>query len=226
MGDLNFPKNINDFLPADMDSFRLRKLVTDIYAMLSQTTINSSSFPIGVSNLVLCGLSLGGGTAVTAVVSGGIATIHHVAHGYITGDVVVEGNATSGGVIGDFNALHIITVVDVDNYTFPTTATGVISTPKEYFWFKGTRCLNPTLISSISRASSGVYTLNYSNNQTDRFIGVNSIEGSSGGNANGIQGIYWTGGAMTNTSMTIAFQDSGTPVDMTSYLYIALSGLI
>lgn len=226
MGDLFFPKNINDLLPKPMDEFRLRKFVQDIYLMMQGTTIVDSNLPISVPNLVLCGLSLAGGTAVTATVSSGVATIHHVAHGYTTGDIIVPAGATSGGAIGNFNTLHVITVVDADNYTFVTTATGVISTPKEYFWFKGTRSLNPTLFSNFVRVSAGVYTWTFANIQADRFIGVSSIQGSDGGNANGIQAIYWTGGAMTTTSGTIAFQESGAPADTTSYLYVALCGVI
>ena len=133
-------------------------------------------------NVTLIGKSLGSGTSVTASVSAGVATVNHTAHGYSTGDVIVMAGGTSGGSIGDFNQLHVITGTATNSYTFNTTAaTGSITgSPVETFWFKGSRCNNPTKISNVTRQGQGQYTFIFTNTQNDAWYGVNYSAGSSG----------------------------------------------
>ncbi|MGI0060024.1 MAG: hypothetical protein ACREBJ_09680, partial [Nitrosotalea sp.] len=134
--------------------------------------ISSSPETNNLADVVLIGKSLGGGTARTTTIVNGTASVTHTAHGYQVGDILVYAGATSAGSIGDFNQLHIITnVLTADAYQFKTTAsTGAITgSPKELFWFKGTRSLNPMLIKNITRSAAGQYLVIFANTQPDIF---------------------------------------------------------
>lgn len=180
---------------------------------------------LSIPNVVLTGKSLGAGTSVSATISGGVATVTHTTHGYTSGDVVVMTGATSSGSLGDFNQLHIITVTGSDTYTFTTTATGTISTPSELWWFKGTRCLNPTLIKDIDRSAAGLFTFTFLNTQSDIYYGI--IYGA----VNDDSGAIIVESQSNLPPLTTGFKirvttDGGGDLDPSQYFNINLVGII
>lgn len=119
-------------------------------------------------NVNLAGKYLGS-VSVTATITGGICTVTDGSHNYTTGDYVVfTGTVTSGSV----NVCAKITVLNVSQYQFSTSASGTVSSLSKIFWFSGTGSLNGTKIQNITRNATGDYTITLTNNQPNAFFGA------------------------------------------------------
>jgi len=189
--------------------------------------------PTTAVNVQLVGKSLAAGTAVTASVSGGVATVVHSGHTYVVGDVVVMAGGTSSGGIGDFNSLKVITSSNQGGgtYTFNTTAGNgsITGSPVEMFWFKGTRSWNVTKLSNITRSATGFVTVALTNTQPDGYYGI-SAEGYGAG-ANNQFGVFPDNNHLPGTTsfglycMTLS-SGANAGADALSYLSISLTGII
>ena len=184
--------------------------------------------PNTISNVSLVGKNNGSGTSVTSItVSSLVATVTQTAHGFATGDWVEIAGATGAGV-GDINQLHQITKTGTNTYTFVTTATGSIAgTILNTFWFSGTRTVNASLITSITRTSTGLYVITFKNTQADTYYGIILTAGNSGAGQSGAIVPASQSASITTTALTVSFKDAGGTVrDADIYLFISLTGII
>lgn len=204
--------NVDTFLQGTFDQFRLRKLI-------NQLTLGK--FLGSTPNVVLCGYSLGAGTAVTATISGGICTVTHAAHGYVVGDSIVL-TGTSGA--GTFAGLYVVSAITTNTYQFYTSATGSVTSPVEMFFFRGVNSLNTQLISNITRTGIGQYTIYFKNTQSTIFYPIYVI------GANASSDFYATrliGSPPVSTgSFSVAMANPGIAFEeMSSYMLVQLTNI-
>jgi hypothetical protein len=176
---------------------------------------------LAMPSCYLVGKSFGAGTAVAITITSGALTVTHSGHGYSVGDIVIVAGATAA-TIGNLNQLHtILAVPSANTYTFNTTASGAVTAPKELFWFPVSRCYQPTLITNITRASAGSYSVSFLSGQADTnysYFG-NGTDGTlamslANGNA-----------APTTTGFSFKYGNfSGTAGDPVSQMFLEIIG--
>jgi hypothetical protein len=176
-----------------------------------------------IPNCSLIGKSLGSGTSVAITISGSTATVTHNTHGYAINDIIVIAGSTAA-TIGNLNQLHAILSTTTNTYTFTTTASGSVTSPKESFWFSGTRSLNPTLVQNVTRASTGNVVTTFLSTQSDAFYGIYAFGQTSGSNLY-VSGL--SGTLVTTTACGFLFQNvGGASTDPTAYLILQFMGII
>lgn len=224
----------NTVLKRVSDSLSFASVVEADLGLTDVTTANASTAAHGLapknSNLVtpnVCLIGTYAGTNQTAAITrvGTTATYSLTAHGRSNGDIVQIANAGEAA----YNILAVISNVTAN--TFDYTVAGSPATPSTgtsriEFWFKGTRSFGSTLISTVTRAAAGNYTVNLLNTQADTYYGIN-FRGSSSSLPDGLVGNPYS---ITTSAFAMVFYrqntSAGAAVEANGSIQLMLTGII